>query len=60
MEWSLECTPVESLRQALTRLWSLMLVGYTPEQDTLSGQLVNIKSIKVDDERETQIGSFMS
>ena len=37
-----------------------MLAGYTPEQDTLSGQLVNIKSIKVDDERETRVGSFMS
>ena len=39
---------------------SLTLVGYTPEQDTLSGQLVNIESIKVDDERETRVGSFMS
>ena len=37
-----------------------MQEGYTPEQDSLYGQLVKIKSFKVDDERETRVGTFMS
>ena len=56
----LQHNQIKSLRNELIRLWSLMPIWEMPEQIILFGLLVNIRSIGVEENSVTRVGSLVS